>query len=85
MVQVNGCTLCLRRTFNWTHPIDNEKLILTLLNLRDVGNSVIVVEHDESIMNAADHIIDLGPRAGENGGMIVAEGNISKIKKANNR
>tara|TARA_B100000427_G_scaffold133575_1_gene111137 strand:+ start:9966 stop:12968 length:3003 start_codon:yes stop_codon:yes gene_type:complete len=64
------------------HPIDNEKLVLTLLNLRDVGNSVIVVEHDESIMNAADHIIDLGPRAGENGGNIVAEGNISKIKKS---
>ncbi len=63
------------------HPIDNEKLISTLLNLRDVGNTVIVVEHDESIMNAADHIIDLGPRAGENGGNIVAVGNIDKIKK----
>ena len=66
------------------HPSDNEKLIKTLKNLRDVGNTVLIVEHDESIMRSADYIIDLGPGAGENGGKIVAEGNIKMIEKNNN-
>ena len=52
------------------HPIDNDRLIKTLEGLRDLGNTVLVVEHDESIMRASDHIIDLGPLAGNNGGLI---------------
>ncbi|HWI09514.1 MAG TPA: excinuclease ABC subunit UvrA, partial [Solirubrobacteraceae bacterium] len=56
------------------HQRDNEKLIRTLERLRDLGNTVIVVEHDEQTMRAADHIVDLGPGAGEHGGEIVAEG-----------
>lgn len=66
------------------HPKDNEKLIKTLKNLRDLGNTVIVVEHDASIMQAADHIVDVGPGAGEYGGEIIAEGTIEKIKKDKN-
>jgi excinuclease ABC subunit A len=57
------------------HQRDNAKLIDALKNLRDIGNSVIVVEHDKEIMQAADHIIDIGPKAGVHGGKIVAEGN----------
>lgn len=62
------------------HQSDNTKLIKTLKNLRDMGNSVIVVEHDEETMLAADHIIDVGPCAGRDGGYIVAEGTIEEIK-----
>lgn len=64
------------------HPKDTEKLIGVLLNLRDLGNTVIVVEHDEDIMKAADEIIDIGPEAGTNGGEVVATGNYSEILKA---
>ena len=56
------------------HQRDNERLIGTLERLRDLGNTVIVVEHDEGTMRAADHIVDLGPGAGEHGGQVVAEG-----------
>ena len=63
------------------HPKDNEKLIEVLKKLRDVGNTVIVVEHDEEIMNAADLIIDIGPKAGSNGGEIVAQGTLKKLLK----
>ncbi|MCH8064095.1 MAG: excinuclease ABC subunit UvrA, partial [Chloroflexi bacterium] len=56
------------------HPADDYRLIDTLKNLRDIGNTIIIVEHDEAIMRAADHIVDLGPGAGEHGGHIVAEG-----------
>ena len=56
------------------HQRDNEKLIATLDRLRDLGNTVIVVEHDEGTMMAADHIVDLGPGAGEHGGHVIAEG-----------
>src|SRR5207249_3147458 len=56
------------------HQRDNARLISTLARLRDLGNTVIVVEHDEGTMRAADHIVDLGPGAGEHGGRIVAEG-----------
>ncbi|MEP6757328.1 MAG: excinuclease ABC subunit UvrA [Chthonomonadales bacterium] len=62
------------------HQRDNTKLIQTLLHLRDLGNTIIVVEHDEETMEAADHIIDIGPGAGEHGGEVVAEGNINQIK-----
>lgn len=62
------------------HQRDNDKLIDTLKHLRDIGNTVIVVEHDEDTMYAADHIIDVGPGAGIHGGKIVCEGDIEKIK-----
>ena len=61
------------------HSRDNERLISVLKKLRDIGNTVIVVEHDEQIMNAADKIIDMGPKAGSYGGEIVAEGNLESI------
>ena len=52
------------------HPHDDQRLIDTLLNLRNMGNTVIVVEHDEAMMRAADHIVDMGPGAGEHGGQL---------------
>ncbi|MCF6279109.1 MAG: excinuclease ABC subunit UvrA [Flavobacteriaceae bacterium] len=64
------------------HPKDTEKLIKVLKNLRDLGNTVIVVEHDEDIMKAADMIIDIGPEAGTFGGEIVAEGTFKEILKS---
>lgn len=64
------------------HPKDTEKLIGVLKHLRDLGNTVIVVEHDEEIMNAADEIIDIGPEAGTNGGHVVASGNLKQILKS---
>ncbi len=63
------------------HSKDNEKLIGTLKQLRDLGNTVIVVEHDEQMMNEADHIVDIGPGAGIYGGEVVASGTAMKIKK----
>ena len=64
------------------HPKDTEKLIGVLKHLRDLGNTVIVVEHDEEIMNAADEIIDIGPEAGTNGGHVVATGTLKDILKS---
>jgi excinuclease ABC subunit A len=61
------------------HPADNDRLIATLQNLRDVGNTVLIVEHDEAVMRAADHIVDLGPGAGQFGGNIVVEGPIEAV------
>ena len=61
------------------HPADDDRLINTLKGLRDVGNTVLIVEHDEAIMRAADHIVDLGPGAGEHGGQIVASGTPKKV------
>lgn len=66
------------------HQRDNDRLLNTLLNLRDLGNTVIVVEHDEDTIRKADYIIDIGPGAGEHGGHVVAEGNIEDIKEADN-
>ena len=63
------------------HPSDNDRLIETLKNLRDVGNTVLIVEHDEAVMRAADHIVDLGPLAGELGGNVVVEGSIETVLK----
>ena len=63
------------------HQRDNNRLLATLKHLRDLGNTLIVVEHDEDTMYAADHIIDIGPGAGANGGRIVAEGTAEEIKK----
>ena len=64
------------------HPHDDQRLIDTLANLRDMGNTVIVVEHDEAMMRAADHIVDMGPGAGEHGGQVVATGIIEEIMEA---
>ena len=63
------------------HQRDNDKLLATLKHLRDLGNSVIVVEHDEDTMLAADYIVDIGPGAGEHGGQVVAVGNAQEIMK----
>jgi excinuclease ABC subunit A len=61
------------------HQRDNQRLIETLIRLRDLGNTVIVVEHDEETIRTADHIVDIGPGAGEHGGRIVAEGGLEAI------
>ncbi|PYI79799.1 MAG: excinuclease ABC subunit UvrA, partial [Verrucomicrobia bacterium] len=66
------------------HQRDNSRLLGTLRKLRDLGNSVIVVEHDEETIRAADHILDLGPGAGPRGGKIVAEGTLDDIARAKN-
>ena len=63
------------------HQRDNNRLLATLRHLRDLGNTLIVVEHDEDTMHAADHIIDIGPGAGEHGGEVVAEGTAAEIMK----
>ena len=62
------------------HQRDNAKLIATLKKMRDLGNTVLVVEHDEETMYAADHIIDIGPGAGLHGGRLIAQGNVEEIK-----
>ena len=66
------------------HQRDNDKLIQTLKHLRDVGNTVIVVEHDEDTIREADYVVDIGPGAGEHGGKIVAAGTVEEIKKCDN-
>jgi excinuclease ABC subunit A len=66
------------------HQRDNARLLGTLRRLRDLGNSVVVVEHDEETIRAADHIVDLGPGAGPRGGEIVAQGSIEEILRAKN-
>ena len=63
------------------HQRDNAKLIATLERLRDLGNTVLVVEHDEQMMRSADHLVDMGPGAGEHGGHVVAEGTASDVEK----
>ncbi|MHB1539350.1 MAG: excinuclease ABC subunit UvrA [Solirubrobacteraceae bacterium] len=63
------------------HQRDNDRLIATLQRLRDLGNTVIVVEHDEQTMRAADHLVDLGPGAGEHGGHIVAQGTAQQVER----
>ncbi len=65
------------------HQRDNERLINSLINLRDIGNSIIVVEHDKDMIEAADYVIDIGPGAGKHGGEIVSEGHPSTILNAN--
>ena len=63
------------------HQRDNARLLDTLKRLRDLGNSVIVVEHDEDAIHAADHVVDMGPGAGEHGGEIVAQGTPAEIER----
>ena len=62
------------------HQRDNDRLISTLHHLRDIGNSVLVVEHDEDMMRAADHVIDMGPGAGVHGGRVVAQGSFDQVR-----
>jgi len=64
------------------HQRDNRKLIATLKNLRDLGNTVIVVEHDETTIRSADHVVDLGPGAGAHGGYVVAQGDLEELLKS---
>ena len=63
------------------HQRDNDRLIDSLLSLRDIGNTVIVVEHDKEMMERADHLIDLGPHAGRNGGEVIAQGTPKEVKR----
>ena len=66
------------------HQRDNERLLRTLTHLRDIGNTVLVVEHDEDAIRAADHVIDIGPGAGVHGGTVVAEGPMQSIMNTEN-
>jgi excinuclease ABC subunit A len=79
--QLQGITYILDEPSIGLHQRDNHRLIDALKNLRDIGNSVLVVEHDKDIMLAADHLIDIGPKAGFHGGKIVAEGAPAELLK----
>ena len=76
-----GCLYVLDEPSIGLHQRDNERLIDTLLRLRDLGNTVIVVEHDHATIEAADHIVDIGPGAGEHGGEIVHSGTLAGLKR----
>ncbi len=78
-----GCLYILDEPSLGLHQRDNRRLIETLLRLRDLGNTVIVVEHDEETMRAADWLIDMGPGAGEHGGKVVNEGTLEQFLKKN--
>ncbi len=77
--QLQGITYILDEPSIGLHQRDNQQLILALKNLRNIGNSVLVVEHDKDIMMAADHLVDIGPKAGINGGHIVAAGTPKEV------
>lgn len=79
-----GTTFVLDEPSIGLHPIDNKKLIQTLKNLRDLGNTIIVVEHDEETMLEADRIIDVGPKAGILGGEILSNGSLADLLKTKN-
>ena len=66
------------------HQRDNDRLLATLKKLRDLGNTLIVVEHDEDTMYAADQIIDIGPGAGSHGGQVMAQGTAEEVKQVEN-
>ncbi|HSU52385.1 MAG TPA: excinuclease ABC subunit UvrA [Segetibacter sp.] len=77
--QLQGITYILDEPSIGLHQRDNQQLIIALKNLRDIGNSVLVVEHDKDIMLASDHLIDIGPKAGKHGGQVVAQGNPKEV------
>jgi excinuclease ABC subunit A len=79
-----GCLYVLDEPSIGLHQRDNDRLIVTLRRLRDLGNSVIVVEHDEDTIRAADHVLDLGPGAGVRGGHLVAQGTVEDILAVEN-
>jgi excinuclease ABC subunit A len=81
--QLQGITYVLDEPSIGLHQRDNMRLIKALQNLRDIGNSVLVVEHDNDIMLAADYLIDIGPKAGKHGGRIVAAGTPKEVLKSN--
>ena len=81
--QLQGITYVLDEPSIGLHQRDNMRLIKALQNLRDLGNSVLVVEHDKDIMMAADHLIDIGPKAGTHGGRIVAAGTPAEVLASN--
>jgi excinuclease ABC subunit A len=81
--QLQGITYILDEPSIGLHQRDNQQLIHALQNLRDIGNSVLVVEHDKDIMWASDHLIDVGPRAGIHGGTIVAQGTPDEVCNSN--
>ena len=76
-----GVTYILDEPSIGLHQRDNEKLINTMLSMRDLGNTVLVVEHDEETMLACDYIIDIGPKAGEQGGEVVAVGTPKEVMR----
>jgi excinuclease ABC subunit A len=80
--QLQGITYILDEPSIGLHQRDNHRLIEALKNLRNIGNSVLVVEHDKDIMLAADHLVDIGPRAGKHGGQIVAAGTPQEVLKS---
>lgn len=77
--QLQGITYILDEPSIGLHQRDNQQLIVALKNLRDIGNSVLVVEHDKDIMLASDHLIDIGPKAGKYGGQVVAQGDPNEV------
>lgn len=77
--RLTGVTYILDEPSIGLHPRDNSKLLNTLLSLRDLGNTVVVVEHDEETLKAADYLVDIGPRAGKNGGQVVAAGTPAEV------
>jgi excinuclease ABC subunit A len=79
--QLQGITYILDEPSIGLHQRDNQRLILALQNLRDIGNSVLVVEHDKDIMLAADYLVDIGPKAGFHGGRVVAQGRPNALLK----
>jgi excinuclease ABC subunit A len=79
--QLQGITYILDEPSIGLHQRDNHRLIEALKNLRDIGNSVLVVEHDKDIMLASDHLVDIGPKAGKHGGQVVAAGKPSEVLK----
>ena len=79
---LRGITYILDEPSIGLHQRDNQRLILALQNLRDIGNSVLVVEHDKDIMLAADHLIDIGPRAGKHGGQVMAQGTPAEVLRS---
>jgi excinuclease ABC subunit A len=81
--QLQGITYILDEPSIGLHQRDNHRLIDALKNLRDIGNSVLVVEHDKDIMLASDHLVDIGPKAGRHGGTIVASGTPQQVLQSN--
>ncbi|RZK27548.1 MAG: excinuclease ABC subunit UvrA, partial [Hymenobacter sp.] len=79
--QLQGITYILDEPSIGLHQRDNHRLITAMQNLRDIGNSVLVVEHDKDIMLASDYLIDIGPKAGKNGGTIVSQGTPADVLK----
>ena len=79
-----GCCYVLDEPTIGLHQRDNERLLQTLRHLTDIGNTVVVVEHDEDTIRAADHLVDIGPAAGVHGGTVVAEGTPAQVTKNKN-